>query len=110
MFVVVVAQQVLPYHMEEPGSSIVSMVLELFLSLVVLSYVLKIRAAIVARDSFEDRPIMCQQCNVCCETFWCYQCVLCFLFRHDLVAKTPGSHYSQPVSYTHLTLPTIYSV
>ena len=56
--------------------------------------------------------------NANVEFRWVLILQLCYLLTSKGCAKTecffrgefPSSHYALPVSYTHLTLPTIYSV
>ena len=45
----------------------------------------------VGRDGISDHALVCM--NPCCEQYWCSPCMICFLMRHDLTVKQPGTQY-----------------
>ena len=74
----------------------------LLTAVVFMYYITKIRKAIVARDGITDtasthcggNAVSGQEGNICCEHYWCWPCVTCWMFRHDLVTRSPGQTYS----------------
>ena len=70
----------------------------LIVAFVFLHYMNTIRKAIVARDGITDAPTKCA--NIECENFCCWPCVTCWMFRHDLLTRSPGQDYSDCCSPT----------
>ena len=79
----------------------ISPLTSLFTAIVFLHYMTKIRKAIVARDGITDAPNKeCSNCSIECENFCCWPCVTCWMFRHDLMTRSPGQDYSDCCSPT----------
>ena len=79
----------------------ISPLTSLFTAIVFLHYMTKIRKAIVARDGITDAPNKeCSNCSIECENFCCWPCVTCWMFRHDLLTRSPGQDYSDCCSPT----------
>jgi hypothetical protein len=80
----------------------------LIVAFVFLHYMNTIRKAIVARDGITDtasthcggNAVSGQEGNICCENYCFWPCVTCWMFRHDLLTRSPGQDYSDCCSPT----------
>ena len=62
---------------------------------VVYAHTAEVRRQMAARDGVDDHAVVCGSGKegICCDNLFCQPCVLCFLFKHDVLRRQPGATY-----------------